>query len=930
MTIDYNYTYSGHGISIGSETNAGLNNMYVHDIVIDNGFGGTSFDSLRIKSGASEGGEVYDVLYQNICINNGGDTIVIDPYYTSATGTLYPNFHDITFSNVHKLLHNSSYKSTMTGYNTNGVVFPLTVTLDNVAFDNDASNDFKAPDNFNNVQFTFGPGPVSMASFLEADAAVPTNYITVTNSVSNSNAPYNCTGVFVYLAGDLTAPKTTVTAGTSPIITAVLQNLVSPLVAGTVSYAQQNAPTGTIQLLEGTNVVGTGTINGRLTYITVPNISAGTHVYTAQYQGDSHYSPLSFGSFTLIATAGAPVAANQNVTVSYNTATPITLTATGSGTLTYTVATNPTHGTLTGTAPSLTYTPTAGYSGADSFTFTASNGTTSNVATISITVQPQPSLLSQTITFPAPATPVTYGAAPITLTASASSGLAVSYSLTGPGSLSGSVLSFTGVGSIVVTASQAGNSSYTPATPVQQTVVVNPVTTALTLASLNPSSVASGTLVTLSATLLPAVAGETVSFLNGSTVLGTGTTNTSGVATYSLTAGAAGTSYTLSASFAATGNYGASVSTSQSLTVTAITTTTTLAPLGSSSVASGATVVLSATVTPAVAGETVSFLNGSTTLGAGMTNASGVATYTLTAGAAGTSYTLSASFAATGNYGASASTSQTLTVTAIATTTTLAPLSSTVITGSTVTLAATVLPAVVGETVSFLNGAAALGAGTTNASGVATYTLTAGAVGTSYTLSVSFAGTGNYGASASAAQMLTVIATPNPLTLTVTPSVSIAPGGSGTVGLTVTPANGYSGAVALTCSSPVSYVTCSVAPTSVTLSGTAAMTAVGTINVAATTASLERSHSGIALAILTPFGLLGLALVSRKRKILLRRAGLVLVLTVGFVAAAFGVTGCGSGTSSSGDTVPPGTQIVTFTATAAGVSQSATVTVNIN
>jgi len=1025
VTIDYNYTYSGHGISIGSETNAGLNNMYVHDIVIDNGFGGTSFDSLRIKSGASEGGEVYDVLYQNICINNGGDTIVIDPYYTSATGTLYPNFHDITFSNVHKLLHNSSYKSTMTGYNTNGVVFPLTVTLDNIAFDNDSTNDFKAPDNFNNVQFTFGPGPVSMASFLEADAAVPTNYITVTNSVSNSNAPYNCTGVFVYLAGDLTAPKATVTAGTSPAITAVLQNLVSPLVAGTVSYAQQNAPTGTIQLLEGTNVVGTGTINGRLTYITVQNITAGTHVYTAQYLGDSHYSPLSFGNFTLVATSAAPVAANQSVTVSYNTATPITLTATGSGTLTYSVATNPTHGTLTGTAPNLTYTPTAGYSGADSFTFTASNGATSNVATVSITVQPQPSLLSQTITFPAPVTPVTYGAAPITLTASASSGLAVSYSLTGPGSLNGNVLSFTGVGSIVVTASQAGNSSYTPATPVQQTVVVNPVTTTLILASLNPSSVTSGTVVTLSATLLPAIAGETVSFLNGSTVLGNGITNTSGLATYSLTAGAAGTSYTLSASFAATGNYGASASTSQTLTVTAITTTTTLAPLGSSSVASGSTVTLSATVTPAVAGETVSFLNGTATLGTGTTNASGVATYTLTAGAAGTlytlsasfaatgnygasastsqtltvsaitttttlaplgsssvvsgstvtlsatvtpavagetvsflngtaslgtgttntsgvatytltagaagtSYTLSASFAATGNYGASASTSQTLTVTAITTTTTLAPLGATVITGSTLTLSATVLPAVAGETVSFLNGTAALGIGTTSASGVATYTLTAGAVGTSYTLSASFVATGNYGASTSASQTVTVIATPNPLTLTVTPSISIAPGASGTVTLTVTPANGYTGAVALTCSSPVTYVTCSVAPSSVTLSGTAAVTGVGTISVAATTASLERSHGGIALAMLAPFGLLGLALASRKRKILLRRAGLVLVLAVGIVAAACGVTGCGGGVSSSGDNVPPGTQIVTFTGTAAGVSQSATVTVNIN
>jgi len=475
VTVSYDYTYSGHGISIGSETNAGLNNMYVHDIVIDNGFGGTSFDSLRIKSGASEGGEVYDVLYQNICINNGGDTIVIDPYYTSDPGTLYPNFHDITFSNVHKLLHNSSYKSTMTGYNTSGVIYPLTVTLDNIAFDNDTANDFKAPDNFNNVQFTFGPGPVSMSSFLIADAAVASNYITVTNSISNSNAAYNCTGAFVYLAGDLTAPSSTVTAGTSPNVTAVLQNLVSTVQAGTISYPQQNSPTGTIQLLEGTNVVGTGTITGRLTYIAVPNITAGTHVYTAKYSGDSNFAALSFGSFTLVATNPAPVANNQSVNVSYNTAKAITLTATGNGTLTYSVATNPTHGTLTGSAPSLTYTPSAGYSGTDSFTFTANNGTLSNVATVSITVSGA-GTTTQTITFPAPASPVTYGASSITLGASANSGLAVTYSVSGPGSLSGSTLSFTGQGTVMVTASQAGNSTYSAATPVSQTIIVNAAT----------------------------------------------------------------------------------------------------------------------------------------------------------------------------------------------------------------------------------------------------------------------------------------------------------------------------------------------------------------------------------------------------------------------------------------------------------------------
>ena len=59
--------------------------------------------------------------------------------------------------------------------------------------------------------------------------------------------------------------------------------------------------------------------------------------------------------------------------------------------LTYTVFTAPSHGTLSGTAPNLTYTPTTGFSGTDSFTFSVSNGTNpSATATVSITVVGQP------------------------------------------------------------------------------------------------------------------------------------------------------------------------------------------------------------------------------------------------------------------------------------------------------------------------------------------------------------------------------------------------------------------------------------------------------------------------------------------------------------------------------------------------------------
>jgi len=56
-------------------------------------------------------------------------------------------------------------------------------------------------------------------------------------------------------------------------------------------------------------------------------------------------------------------------------------------TLTYTIITQPTHGTLTGTVPNITYIPEADYSGTDSFSFKVNDGTVdSDPATVSITI----------------------------------------------------------------------------------------------------------------------------------------------------------------------------------------------------------------------------------------------------------------------------------------------------------------------------------------------------------------------------------------------------------------------------------------------------------------------------------------------------------------------------------------------------------------
>jgi VCBS repeat-containing protein len=96
-------------------------------------------------------------------------------------------------------------------------------------------------------------------------------------------------------------------------------------------------------------------------------------------------------SITVIAVNDAPVANSQTPSVVENTPTPITLTASdveGSA-LTYSLLSQPTHGTLSGSAPNVTYTPQVNYEGPDSFTFRANDGSAnSNTATVSITVTP--------------------------------------------------------------------------------------------------------------------------------------------------------------------------------------------------------------------------------------------------------------------------------------------------------------------------------------------------------------------------------------------------------------------------------------------------------------------------------------------------------------------------------------------------------------
>src|SRR5216117_1913766 len=80
---------------------------------------------------------------------------------------------------------------------------------------------------------------------------------------------------------------------------------------------------------------------------------------------------------------------------------------------------------------------------------------------------------SQSITFPVIPNK-TFGVdGPFNLTATASSGLPVSYTVfSGPATVSGSMVTLTGAGTVSIRASQAGDNTFAPAPPVSQTFTV--------------------------------------------------------------------------------------------------------------------------------------------------------------------------------------------------------------------------------------------------------------------------------------------------------------------------------------------------------------------------------------------------------------------------------------------------------------------------
>jgi polygalacturonase len=96
ISILHNHFYTGHGMSIGSGTNGGVDHMLVDDLTIDGADNG-----IRIKSDRSRGGLVHDLLYRDVCIRDTKNPLVFTPLYTTFSGDELPIYKDITLENMH-------------------------------------------------------------------------------------------------------------------------------------------------------------------------------------------------------------------------------------------------------------------------------------------------------------------------------------------------------------------------------------------------------------------------------------------------------------------------------------------------------------------------------------------------------------------------------------------------------------------------------------------------------------------------------------------------------------------------------------------------------------------------------------------------------------------------------------------------------------
>ena len=620
---------------------------------------------------------------------------------------------------------------------------------------------------------TFKDGTTTLGTGTLASGTASYSATFSTTGTHNLTAVYG--GTTTYATSTSSAVSETVTKKST---TAVLTSSVNPATIGQSTTLKATVTptgaTGAVTFMDGAATLGTGTLSSGVATYAATFSAAGSHSLTAVYGGDSSDAASTSSALTQTIktkTTTTALASSVNpsqlgqVTTLTATLTPSTATGTvtfkdgtttlGTGTLSSGVATYAATFSTTGS-----HSLTAVYGGDSSDATSTSSALTQAVntktSTTALASSVNPSQLGQVTTLKATVTPstatgtVTFKNGTTTLgTGTLSSGVAT-YAAT-----------FSTTGSHSLTAVYGGDSSDATSTSSALTQAVNTKTSTTALASsVNPSQLGQAT--TLKATVTPSTATGTVTFKDGTTTLGTGTLS-SGAASYSATFNTMG-SHSLTAIYGGDSSDATSTSSALTQTVNAKTTSTTLVssvnPNGISS-----SITLKATVIPSTATGTVTFNDGTETLGTG-TLSSGVATYATTFDTTG-NHNLTAVYA--GDTNDSISTSNVLIQTVGLNTSTIVMNSSTVLAGTTTRLDATVTPpASATGVVTFKDGTTTLGSANV-VYGDAWISVVFAAAG-SHSLTAIYPGDANNSPSTSSAVIENVVASQTSTTLVSSPN----------------------------------------------------------------------------------------------------------------------------------------------------------------
>jgi hypothetical protein len=477
----------------------------------------------------------------------------------------------------------------------------------------------------------------------------------------------------------------TISANPSP---SVFGQGVTFTVAVTAKAPGAGTPTGTVTFSEGTTALGTVNLSGGSASLTISSLSPGSHSITASYSSDNNFNPgntasafvqvvnraaasvaissslnpATFGqsvTFTVVATPGVSGSGTPSGTVAFSvdggTAQPVALDSTGRATF-----------TTTG-IPGGTHTVTASYGGDSSFGPSSASVTeTVNKASTTLTLASaaNPSTFGQNVAFTATISAVAPGAG----TATGSVVFTVDGATTtvpvdgsGKATLSRADLA---AGPHTLSAAYNGDGNFTGSISNTVTQTVNQDSSSVALSSsANPADF--GATIALTAVVTPGPIGGvtptsvptgSVTFKDGSNTLGTASL-TGGRATLNTVLGVG--SHALSVTYSGDGNYGGS-SLATALNQVVNKANAAVAFNASRTVAvAGRPITFTATVTslttaPGTPSGTVSFLDGSATLGTSPVGPGGTATLTTAIAAAG-SHTISAVYNGDGNFNTSTS-----------------------------------------------------------------------------------------------------------------------------------------------------------------------------------------------------------------------------------------------------------------------------------